>query len=151
VRAYTRLADWSGANLPDDAVVVTRKPRIFFLLSGHKTRSIPLVIGWEEFRHRLPGDGAVYLTLDRWGGLTGRYVIPILREQPTAFCWVAPAGDSADGAQLFGVMAGEESLAGGGDAGIAPCPSDWMRSQPRPWLRGEPGDIPLLAASSEGP
>jgi hypothetical protein len=146
VRDYATLAGWSGANLPDEAVVITRKPRIFFLLSGRKTQSIPLVIGWEEFGPMLPAGGDVYLTLDRLGGLTGRYMIPILRERPTAFCWIAPAGGSGDGAQLFGVMAGEGSPSEGDETGIAPCPADRVLSRPRPWFEGEPGDIPLLSA-----
>jgi 4-amino-4-deoxy-L-arabinose transferase-like glycosyltransferase len=46
---YFALAEWSGKNLPAGAAVTTRKPRAFFLMSGVKARSIPMVQGADEF------------------------------------------------------------------------------------------------------
>ncbi len=51
---YFALAEWSGENLPDGAVVTTRKPRIFFLMSGVKAQVHPP----GDRSRRVPGAGA---------------------------------------------------------------------------------------------
>lgn len=37
-RAYAACADWVGRNTPADTVVLCRKPRVFYLLSGRRTQ-----------------------------------------------------------------------------------------------------------------
>jgi len=75
---YRSLAEWSRRNLPDGAVVTTRKPRIFYLMSGVKAQSIPLVQDQDEFLALLEEKGSRYVSLDRLDGVSGYYVYPVV-------------------------------------------------------------------------
>jgi hypothetical protein len=145
VQEYAAMAAWSAENLPGDAVVVTRKPRIFYLLSGLKTQSVPLTAQWEGFRDSTLEAGAGYVTLDRWGALTSRYLIPVLQERPSAFCWITAIGVSGqEGTQLLGILDDAVGAGGAAEPGLALCPAEMIRAVPREIPDPPPGSIPLL-------
>jgi hypothetical protein len=144
IREYAELARWSGENLPEDAAVITRKPRIFFLLSGVKAQSLPLTTDVDAFMAAAAAKGSRYVALDRWDGLAGYYLSAVFQDRPGSFCHVTQVQlVEGGGAQLLGILdgvGGEE----GQDRALAPCPSD-MVAEVLPRAVPDPdGTIPLL-------
>ena len=149
---YFALAEWSGENLPEGAVVTTRKPRIFFLMSGVKAQSIPLVRDPDEFLDRVRDGGSRYLSLDLLDGVSGYYVYPVLLKRLSTFCGLVEVGAAGqNGTQLLGVDPGGEGRGAEGEASqtLARCPGEMFRANPRE--RGSVGvwEIPLLAWGRE--
>ncbi len=150
---YFALAEWSGENLPDSAVVTTRKPRIFFLMSGVKAQSIPLVRDPDEFLDRVRLGGSRYLSLDLLDGVSGYYVYPVLLERLSTFCGLVEVGVAGqNGTRLLGLDHGGMGRGAEGEASrtLARCPGEMFRPSPRE--RGSVGvwEIPLLAWGREG-
>ncbi len=149
IREYVALARWSGENLPDGAVVVTRKPRIFFVLSGIKARSLPLTTDPDAFLERAREGGGRYLTMDRWDGLAGYYLPPVLQARPRAFCAVMAMGPQGEGGTLLLGLpdvpppAGEGNEEEEGILGL--CGRGMLREPPRPRVPPS-GAIPLLVS-----
>lgn len=141
---YRLLAEWTGENLPVGAVVVTRKPRIFFVHSSVKTLSLPLTTNGGEFLATVGEGGGRYLTVDRWDGLAAYYLPPVLNERPQAFCYLTGVESGGQvGIQLLGIPStSTEGSAGGG--GIERCPDEMARSLPWPRASLDAGEIPLL-------
>jgi hypothetical protein len=144
IREYVLMAQWSGENLPPGATVVTRKPRIFFVLSGVKTLSLPLTTDAGEFLATTQAKGAQYLTVDRWDGLAGYYLPPILGERPGSFCYITGVEvDGAVGIQLLGITP-DGGVGGGEVASLRRCPEQLIREEPLERGTVPAGAIPLL-------
>jgi hypothetical protein len=146
---YFALAEWSGENLPDRAVVTTRKPRTFFLMSGVKAQSIPLLTDPDDFLISLRERGSRYVSLDLLDAMSGYYVYPVLLERLPAFCGLVQVGAPGQtGTQLLGVVETNAGVGREGEASqaLARCPGEMFRASPRE--RGPVGgwDIPLLAS-----
>jgi len=149
---YFDLAEWSGENLPDGAVVTTRKPRIFFLMSGVKTQSLPLETDTDEFLARVREGGSRYVTLDNMDG-SGYYVYPVLLEHFSSFCGLVRIEGSGEiGTHLLGWEdAGTVIGQGDGDSdSLRRCSPEWLRPRPRDRVSNEGWKIPLLAQDQEG-
>jgi hypothetical protein len=146
VQEYAALARWAGRNLPGGASVITRKPRIFFLLGGVKAQSLPFTTEAETFLEAARTLGSRYATLDRWDGLSRHYLGSVIRARPGVFCHVtgvAPHGEV--GTQLLGILPGEGERAGRGEqVRLEPCPGAMTLSEARDLPSVPPGDIPLL-------
>lgn len=143
VREYVLMAGWSGANLPDRAAVITRKPRIFYVLSGVKTLSLPLTTDVGIFLSAAQEKGARYLTMDRWDGLSGYYLPGILSARPEAFCTITGVEVGGEmGVRLLGIR--DPEGAGVGGASLERCPGVMLASEPRIFEPVPPGAIPLL-------
>jgi hypothetical protein len=143
VREYVLLAEWAGKNLPTGSVVVTRKPRIFFVQSSVKTLSLPLTTDDQRFLAAARQGGGRYLTVDRWDGLGVYYVLPVLEARPGAFCYLTGVETGGEmGARLLGIREPTPGESGGG--GLRRCPPEMSTS--RPWPRDPvgAGEIPLL-------
>jgi hypothetical protein len=143
---YYALAEWSGKNLPDGAVVTTRKPRTFFVMSGVKARSIPLEADREAFLDRLRNDGVGYVSLDLLDRVSGYYVYPAVLANLGAFCGlVEVGGEGRTGTQLLG-FTGDAAVPSEEETGpvLLRCPAAFTRADPLepPDLRA--WEIPLL-------
>lgn len=144
VQEYVLLAGWAGENLPVGAVVVTRKPRIFFVQSSVKALSLPLTTDAGAFLAQAAAGDAHYLTADRWDGLAAFYLPSVLEARPRAFCFLTGVESGGQmGIQLLEIR-GEGEDVGGGEAGLPQCPAQMVMSRPRPRDPVAPGDIPLL-------
>jgi hypothetical protein len=144
---YFALAEWSGRNLPDDAVVTTRKPRTFFLMSGVKARSIPMVADRGEFLRRARANGGRYVSLDLLDTVAGYYVYPAVLERHDAFCGMVEVGEElGGGTQLLGLLPPDtEPPAEGGEARIlSRCPPTMFLEAPRDRPEVTGWEIPLL-------
>ena len=146
VQEYVLMAQWAGETLPDGAAVVTRKPRIFYVLSGVKTLSLPLTSDPEIFLGTAREKGAQYVTLDRWDGLARYYLGNVLDARPDAFCGITGVKVNGEmGIQLLGIQEGGQ----GPEEGYLPqCPGEMVRKEPRDRSSVSPGVIPLLAFGS---
>jgi len=146
---YFTLAEWSGENLPDAAVVTTRKPRIFFLMSGVKTRPLPLLEDPDEFLARVREGGSRYVSLDHLAG-SGYYVYPALLEHFSSFCGLVEIGAIQEiGTHLLGLLGPGGGTEGEASETLARCPTDMFRASPREGGSTGGWRIPLLSPGPE--
>lgn len=130
---FAEAAAWAGENLPAGSAVMSRKPRIFFVLSGVPSRTFPFVDDPDVQLAEADAVGARYVLLDPLDGLASRYVGGAIRARPGAFCHVQTLGRAEEGAvgQLLGFLPpsqrteGADRLREGGVA-IAGCPDDYV-------------------------
>jgi hypothetical protein len=85
-REYLRIGDWARRRLPPDAVVISRKPSLFYAASGLKGRVYPLSNDSGAFFARARSIHARYVVLDDLDGVAGRYLAPVMLNSPQAFC-----------------------------------------------------------------
>lgn len=151
---FAAAAGWGGANLPEASVVISRKPRFFYLLSGMKSEMYPLSRDADAFLERARELGAGYLVFDYLDGLSGHYLVPVLRSRPGAFCPLRGFEDVAGaGTQLLGVFpaAGpEDRPTGGAGEGIrlVPCPDGLVRADPASGPSYASSVVPLFSRAS---
>ena len=103
-REFQILGAWARENLPDDAIVLSRKPGIFYLASGRPSRIYPLRARPTDFLTLAESIGARYVLHDRLDALTDQYLTPVILERPGAFCSMTSSG----GTQLLGIVASAE-------------------------------------------
>ncbi|HUF49830.1 MAG TPA: hypothetical protein VMN60_03295 [Longimicrobiales bacterium] len=126
------VAELSAEALPDDAVVLSRKPRLFYVLSGLRGRNYPLFEQTGAFFATVDSVAARYVVFDRLDAVSERYLRPVLTRRPAAFCLM---GAAPGGTVLFGILpdhaAAPELTAEAAEAaevGFAYCPEDYWRS-----------------------
>lgn len=143
-RGFRDAAAWSGANLPADAVVINRKPRIFFALGGTPGRVFPFFQDPGPLLAQAEELGARYLLVDRVDNVSVFYLPPIVQASPASFCWIRSWGPETI---LLGIRDAEEVAARAAAAGegraeaasdeIEPCGPGWTRGEaegtPRRW------------------
>jgi len=127
IRYFVLAASWTSDGLPDGAVVLTRKPRHFYLLSGVPSRTFPFDGDPDAQLALADKVGARYVLLDQWDGQAGRYVGEAVTRRPGAFCYVGGFGPPADGgAQLLGILSPELRSSSGPEADIQACPEGFV-------------------------
>ncbi|HSJ13613.1 MAG TPA: glycosyltransferase family 39 protein [Longimicrobiales bacterium] len=103
------MAELAGETLPQGSVVLSRKPRLFFVMSGGlKSRNYPMDPSVDALLATADSAGARYILFDRLGGLAQLYLAPAMLERPAAFCIVETTGP--DGTVLFGILPDAASL-----------------------------------------
>ena len=121
---FYALAEWAGQALPADAKVLSRKPRLFYVMSGLQGRNYPMASTTEALLAAADSAGARWVVLDQLGGLAQRYLAPALLQRPRAFC-VVQATDG--GVVLFGIRPDAATVPDGGAPGdpgaFEPCPA----------------------------
>lgn len=123
---YLSIADWARTGLPTNAIVISRKPGLFFALSDRRGIDVPKTERPEEFFRTARQAGARFLVLDRTDGLTTFYAVPEVLRFPTSFCLVR-AG-SVDGSGVLGIRLDQPVLQApaGQPPSIAPCPASYF-------------------------
>jgi hypothetical protein len=114
VTAFADAAAWSGANLPAGSAVLSRKPRMFYVLSGVPSRTFPFDDAFDAHLSLAASVGARYELLDVWDGLARRYVAGAVRRAPGAWCAM---GSFGEGTQLLGILPPGQRV-------LQPTPSD---------------------------
>jgi 4-amino-4-deoxy-L-arabinose transferase-like glycosyltransferase len=146
VEAFVQAAGWAGANLPEGASVLTRKPRLFYVLSGVPSRTFPFSDDPAEHLRLADAVGSRYEMFDQWDGLAGRYVAGAVQRQPEAFC--AIGGFGVDGAtQILGIVPAERGGGGGtgpADVRIAACPPSYTTATPGQAYAPSSSRVPFL-------
>ena len=147
---FRGAAAWMGENLPEEAFVLSRKPRILYALGGPRGRTFPFVRDPEAFLGQVDRMGADYLLVDRVDGVASRYLPGVLAGRPRAFCYVGGwgGGPQEPGTDLVGIFPPEFRKEGGGMGDIQRCPEGWVRD-PQRSVEAEGLRVPLLIQSSE--
>jgi hypothetical protein len=99
---FFALAEWTRTGLPADAVVLSRKPRLFYVLSGRRSAIFPFSTRPDEFFDLVERTGARFVVFDGVGAEAQAYMLPILMARPDAFCVVHAIAPS--GTTLLGIM-----------------------------------------------
>ncbi len=104
--AFATVAHWAGEQLDPEAVVISRKPRIFHALSGLPSRIYPFHDRPEALFREAGAAGARYLVYDGIGNTSLRYLAPALTAYPERFCQVMVAGaaNSMEASFLFVIL-----------------------------------------------
>ena len=145
---FVSAARWLGENAPDGSVVFSRKPRIFYTLSGVLSRTYPLSSDPERFFREAREVGVSYVVLDRVDRLGGAYVGAVVRDRPWAFCGLAGVGEGEVRTQILGIV--QDAVDPGGTIlaetiQLAPCPQSMVRLEPRSLPDYSATRLPLLA------
>jgi len=84
-RRYFETIDWIKKNVPDDPVIMARKPEFVFLFSGRKSFVYPYTTDLDKMRASI--NQADYVLLDNfsWTGTTPRYLLPVLQTEPDRY------------------------------------------------------------------
>jgi len=152
---FVAAARWLGENAPDGVGVFSRKPRIFYTLSGVSSRTYPLSPDPDRFFDEARAAGVSYVVLDRVDRLASAYVVPVLRARPEAFCGLVGIGRGEATTQIFGIIGEAATTAEadgveeeGEDVGIGQCPEGMLRTEPRSLPPYTASRLPLLALPS---
>ncbi|HEX2202478.1 MAG TPA: hypothetical protein VHG91_04245 [Longimicrobium sp.] len=81
------FADQLRGALPEGTVVLSRKPTLFWALSGYRSRMYPLSADPEVLLRAARDAGARYLVFDQ-SGESVRYLLRAVRARREAFCMV---------------------------------------------------------------
>jgi hypothetical protein len=162
VAEFVAAAQTSGEYLPEDAVVLTRKPRLFYVLSGGvKSRRVPLTDDPVAFRAEALAAGAHYVLADDLDSLTPRYLFPVIAEWPEMFCSIVAFQRGEEVlTEIFGMPdlslpeppESPNPLAAGEEAGelradpFRVCPEFLLRPEPRTVPAASARIVPLLAS-----
>lgn len=78
-------AAWAAEHTEPDAVIVNRKPRLFYLISRRRGDVYPYSPDPAAVMAALDRWGADYVVVDQVSGTTIRYLVPAIREHETRF------------------------------------------------------------------
>jgi hypothetical protein len=124
---FFAVAESAGRTLPEDAVVLSRKPSLFYITSGLQGRNYPMAATTQALLAAADSAGARWVVFDQLGGLAERYLAPAIMQRPAAFCLAAPPAPG--GTVLFGIRPEApytpDAPPAAGDAGLSfePCVS----------------------------
>lgn len=77
---FISISEWAGKNLPEDAVVLNRKPGLFYIQGHRKTTKFPATFDYEEMRAHMNEDGVTHVIIDAMGFADeGRYLVPFIQ------------------------------------------------------------------------
>ena len=83
-RNYFALAEWTKNNLPDTAVIICRKPNLFYLKSQHFVNGFSKLSDMDKFLKSLNTKKTTHIVV--YGdGITQRYFIPVYNKNPEKF------------------------------------------------------------------
>ena len=151
VSEFAEAAAWMQNALPSGSSVMTRKPRLFYVMSGLSSRTFPFDDDPGVQLAEADLVGARYVLLDNWDGLSSRYIGRALQRDAQAFCSVKGFGLGPGGAHLLGIK--EKALRSEGrrsstqEIRLDICPGSYVRSTPEErYLSLSSSRIPLLEA-----
>ncbi|HEU4557433.1 MAG TPA: hypothetical protein VFS20_06265 [Longimicrobium sp.] len=99
---FLEIAAYAGRELPANAVVLSRKPALFYAESGLPGRTYPLTREPAALIDTARRAGARYLLLDNLDEVSISYLTPILIRRPAAFCVLHALGPER--AALIGIV-----------------------------------------------
>ena len=149
---FRDAAVWAGANLPEEAVVLTRKPRIYYLFNGPSGRTFPFTQDPDLFLAEADRLGAGYVLLDHVDTISLFYLPAVIRARPLAFCHIAGWGDTGAGlgTDLLGILPPDQRRVEGDVSQLQECPETYRSgSEVRPLIDAEL--IPRVAAGATTP
>ncbi len=148
---FRDAAVWSGSNLPEGTVVLTRKPRLFYLFGGPAGRTFPFTQDPDRFLAGADSVSADYLLLDEVDLVALVYIPRVIVAEPGAFCYVRTWGRTGGrefGTVLLRILPPEERLPGRSADGLLACPVE-NRARPGTARQPDGGSIPRLGTRTE--
>jgi hypothetical protein len=131
---FFELGERAGEMVPDGAVVLNRKPRQFYVLSGLRSRNYPMSDDPAAFFAAADSAGARYVVFDRLDAVSEYYLRPVLVLRPGAFCLMTVS--PASGTALFGIAGPDRPAARttpaaeqGGAVSFELCGSAYWRNE----------------------
>jgi hypothetical protein len=84
---FYSCADWIRSNAPKDAVVMSRKPELFYLRSGHRGLVYPFSHDVDNIIDNLKRNNVQYVIYDNfaWTQTTLKYLYPVIISHPEMF------------------------------------------------------------------
>lgn len=132
-RDWFAVAEWAQTALPADAVVLSRKPRLFYVVGGRRGRNYPMSPEPAELVRAADEAGARYIVLDHLDGLSQLYLLPAVVNRIQAFCLLYSS--PMDGTVVLGVRREAATLPDvpPADANIAvePCGPGYLEGSGR--------------------
>ena len=135
-REFFDMGEWARASLPQDAVVLSRKPRLFYAISGLRGRVYPFSDSSRTWCGRRNEVRARCIVIDGLGSLSQMYLLPAVLGRPDAFCVMRamPGGT----AMRLGIRPGAAGLPDrprDPNAAVAACGPEYWRPDARPRSR----------------
>lgn len=121
---YT-IAELAPRVLPPNSAVLTRKPRIFYHVSGLPGQIYPLSAEPDSFFRLVRDIKARYVLFDPRDGLSQAYVAPVLMSRANRFCLLFGIGQ--DRPMLFGISEQPFALPADGTQ-FATCGDEYWKS-----------------------
>ncbi len=151
VSEFAEAAAWMQSSLPEGSSVMTRKPRLFYLMSGLTSRTFPFDDNPGVQLAEADLVGARYVLLDNWDGLSSRYVGRALQQNAQAFCSVRGFGPRQGGTHLLGIKdetsRTESAQLRTQEIRLDVCPGSYIRTDlDDRYLSSSSTRIPLLEA-----
>ena len=112
---FFQASELAKTLLPENSVVLSRKPAFLFSMSGHRGRLYPYSRDPAVLIDSARAIGARYLITDQIDELAPRYLIPAVLRRPGAFCVMHTFG--SERATIFGIVPDAERIP---DAGADP-------------------------------
>lgn len=103
-QAFISLAQWSRGRLPDDAVVISRKPRQWYWFSGYPGQVYPFTLDRTRLLEEARDTGAWYVVLDDLDLTATVYLTPAVRANQRWFCAIRQITRNGGSATLLGVL-----------------------------------------------
>jgi hypothetical protein len=127
-RDWFGVAEWARTSLPDDAVVLSRKPRLFYVLGDRPGTYYPMSDQPGELLRVAGEAGARYIVFDHLDGLSQRYLVPAVLGRVRAFCLVydSPFDHTLVLGILPGAMAMTDQPVDPATATLSECPAAYL-------------------------
>ncbi|HEY0022989.1 MAG TPA: hypothetical protein VGB24_08765 [Longimicrobium sp.] len=103
---FFELAGQTRGTLPKGSVVLSRKPTLFWALSGYPSRTYPFSAEPDTLLRTAREAGAEYVVADGVDNLAAMYLAPVLIRRSKGFCVVRSMGP--DGPTLMGILPNAE-------------------------------------------
>ena len=76
---YFKAAEWTKRNTPKDAVIITRKPELFYIYSERACLNYPYIVDHTAFLDSIAAKGGTHVVLEQLGYSSGiRYLYPAI-------------------------------------------------------------------------
>lgn len=126
---FYHIAEVSKRVLPENAAVLSRKARSFYIIGGLAGRQYPLSNDPARFFSEAAEAHARYVVFDGLDGLAQAYLAPVLLKKPNAFCIMFSLG--VDRAAMFGIDPAAAALPDPptrGDGSFKQCGVEYWRN-----------------------
>ena len=88
------LMDWMRRHPAERTVILSRKPSITTLMSGHPSRYFPFTTDTAAWRLAIAGETSVALLADSFGAYSRQYAWPVVEAHPDCFTPVQTVGSA---------------------------------------------------------
>ncbi len=100
-RAFVQAAEWVKANTLEDAIVISRKPRLFYYFGRRRGDVYPFTSDEDVMLSFLDDIDADYVVVAALSATTFRYLVPVINNHRDAFPIVHQVGEGSSAAYVL--------------------------------------------------